>query len=345
MKTKFLILCIVVILILPHIQVVSAQSDEWLSIENDFFTVEYQAGDEDEANITLDTAMMVRNITLEKYPHELNFKVVIRIYSDREDYGGHIAVADVNSSSATISIMRPSWESTWGGYETLGEPFRRLLNHEYVHVPFYVDLYSKSTGYANTPAWFSQGLAEYISQNYLHSYTATVQQSVQNSNFTVDEQPYSWGIYIVEFMYTEYGQKKVVDLIKSNAPTFEQAITDELGLMPSQFENSWKLYLADKFDAEYVPIVDLSYEEMLADYEALQSDYQTLQANYDSLQSDYNTLHTMYNELNATINNLDAQEATPNENGEENLVTYFFVATILLITIVAHIVIRKKLKS
>ena len=61
------------------------------------------------------------------------------------------------------------------------------------------------------------------------------------------DEPYSWGLYIVEHMYEEYGQVKVINLIKSTAPTFVDALTKELGVSPSEFEQGWKTHLADRF--------------------------------------------------------------------------------------------------
>jgi hypothetical protein len=233
--------------------VAPAQTQDWLNIENEFFTVKYHAGYEADANLTLSTAMIVRNMTLEKYPHTLSFKVLIYIYTDPQEIGGSAGISEVGSNSATIKILRPSWNGSWGGYEQLDNPFRRVLNHEYVHVPFYVDLYSKPSGYSHPPSWFNQGIAEYISQNYLPSYEERVREDVKTNIFPVDEEPYSWGLYIVEFMYNQYGQQKTVNLIKSSAPTFNLAIMTELNETSTQFEGKWQTYLLEKFEVSPSP--------------------------------------------------------------------------------------------
>lgn len=226
---------------------------EWETLENDFFVIKYRQGYEDDARKTLDIAMEVREITLEKYPHELGYKVIVKIYTNPDELKSCTVRSEVGASSGTIHILRPSWEGTWCGYEQLDHPFRRQLNHEYVHVPFYNDLYSKKSGYTDHPPWFNQGVAEYISQNYLPSYKKRVQESVQEGSFMIDElidESYSWGLYIVEFMYTEYGREKVINLIKSDAPTFTDALKKEIGLSSSKFEDGWRAYLAKKFGAQ-----------------------------------------------------------------------------------------------
>jgi|GEM_PF-4375707 len=48
-------------------------------------------------------------------------------------------------------------------------------------------------------------------------------------------------------MYKEYGKEKIISLIKSDAPTFLDAIRKELGISPAEFEQGWKTYLANKF--------------------------------------------------------------------------------------------------
>lgn len=220
------------------------------TLENEHFVIHYFTGCEEDARETLDSAMWVREQTMKMYPHHLGFKVNIYLYHTPEGWAPLVAaVARTDSSSAAIAIRCPSWEGHWGGYEQLDNPFRRVLNHEYVHAAFYKDLFSKSAGYGDQPSWFSQGIAEYISGNYLPSYEKWVREAVQRGSFVIDE-PYSWGLYIVEYMYQEYGQEKIVNLVKSTAPTFEDALSKELGVSPSEFEDGWRAHLAEKFGDE-----------------------------------------------------------------------------------------------
>lgn len=247
MKLKIIFIATLLFLAIP-IQVVPAQPSEWLSIENEYFIVKYRLGYEADASHTLNTAMEVRSITMQKYPHHLPFKVEIYIYPSKEEIGP-TAVIICGSSSATIKIVTPSWKGGWGGYETLGNPFKRILNHEYVHAPYYYDLYSKTKGYKDDLGWFNQGIAEYISQNYLPIYEQQVQRAVKDDDYTVTE--YAFGLYMVEFMYSRYGQDKVIALIKSEASSFGAALRDVLGVAPLEFEDQWRTYLSEKFGGNY----------------------------------------------------------------------------------------------
>lgn len=51
----------------------------------------------------------------------------------------------------------------------------------------------------------------------------------------------------MEYLYREYGQVKVINLNKSTAPTFLDALKKELGVSPSEFEDGWQAYLIEKF--------------------------------------------------------------------------------------------------
>ena len=136
-------------------QVAYGEDDDWDSIENEFFIIKYHPGQKEEAKEALTCAMWVRENTLEKYPHNLNLKIPITLYSDRDEIMGkegvYPAISHVGRSRASIGILSPSWTGSWGGYEGLDRPFRRVLNHEYVHCPFYIDLYTKGRGYKKSP--------------------------------------------------------------------------------------------------------------------------------------------------------------------------------------------------
>jgi hypothetical protein len=302
MKALIPLLLAVALLILVPPQIVSAQTGQWQSIENQYFVVKYHPGYEVDAAVTLDTAMIARNTTQQMYPHKLPFKVVIYIYPDTSEFG-RTAVIYCDASSATIHIMGPSWNGSWGGYEQLDNPFRRVLTHEYVHAPFYFDLSLKRVGYQDPANWFDQGIAEYICQNYLPSYESSVRDGVRNGDFMV--QDYAIGLYITEYLYNAYGQEIVLRLIKSTAPTFSQAITAALNRTPLQFEDEWRTYLTQKFGGPYVPR-DTSYQTLLdswtilkVNYDVLAEDFQTLDANYSLLLANFNTQATNLKRLEA----------------------------------------------
>jgi len=356
----FLLISVIICLILSSLFIyfptVSGESDEWLAIENEFFVIKYHPGQGEEAEEALAGAMWVRENTLEKYPHTLNLKVTITIYSDRDEltekegaYTGtsHVGVSGA-SSSASIGILSPSWTGHWGGYEGLDHPFRRVLNHEYVHVPFYIDLYMKNRGYKDPQPWFSQGLAEYISDNYLPCYVNRVRESVEQGSFTINE-PYAWGLYIVEYMYSKYGMDKVIDIIKSDEPTFNGALEAELGTNPLEFEEGWRRYVADKFGVEY-PSSELDNNTVI---EAVQTeDDVLLEERLKEIEISLNELREKGLNITVNVNGLDEvyrieDEILENileiqqklEDIEDKMVTILGVSAIICALMVASIII------
>jgi len=325
---KVVAVCYIIlfIFILVKIPLVSGESGEWLSIEDEYFIVKYPPGYEGDAKEALRVARIVREITMKKYPHKLPFKVEIMIYPNLP----YPAVVYASSTGATIHIRCPSWKGRWGGYEQLGDPFRRVLNHEYVHAVFYYDLYSKPRGYKEVPGWFSQGIAEYISENYLPIYVKRVREILQ-SGFLIAGHEYALGLFIVEYMYEKFGGEKVISLIKSRAPTFWDAMEETLGITPSEFQKEFIKWIYDKFGIP-LPLEYLEEDELVERYkelqqaftnleeehnkllmnftdlkvkhEVLRSIYSKLSKKYEKLSADYSKLETTYETLNDTYHNL-----------------------------------------
>ena len=51
----------------------------------------------------------------------------------------------------------------------------------------------------------------------------------------------------MEYLYREYGQVKAINLNKSAAPTFGDALKKEPGVSPSEYEKGWWASLSEKF--------------------------------------------------------------------------------------------------
>lgn len=226
--------------------------NNWTNIENDYFDIRYHRGFLEDAKNTLSIAMNLRESTYNLYSYRLSPKVRIKLYSSREEIkaveDATTAISHTPLNNPEIGILRPSWDRDWDGYEQLDNPFTRVLNHEYVHCVFYDNLYRKNTGYKNPPNWFCQGVAEYLSSNYLPSYETKIRSKILGESFYIDC-PYSWGIYIVEYIYENYGQEKMINLISSAATTFASAIEQELGCYQNEFNEEWKEYISEKFSS------------------------------------------------------------------------------------------------
>lgn len=229
--------------------------EEWFEQSNEFFIIRYHPDHISDVEEAFALANWVRENTQVKYPHCLGMKVTITLCKDRkeiqrltrEDRAGY---SRVGLNIAKIFILTPSWSGSWDEYEKMDNPFRRVLNHEYVHCPFWQDRACAKIhgGYPDDelPRWFNQGIAEYISNNYLKSYEECVKESVKQRRFDINNE-YAWGIYIMEYMYRKFQQNRVINLVRSESPTFNEAIQTELGVNRQDFDDGWKQYLIEKF--------------------------------------------------------------------------------------------------
>ena len=233
---------------------------EWLSIENEFFIIKYCSGYKNDAEKILNYCHFARDTVMSKYPHKLSYKPAVLVY-DRLHWSldEGTMMTECGSTSGEVYILAPS-DQTNPYYDTLW--YQKNIIHEYTHLPFYHDLYSKPQGYKDCPSWFSQGLAEYfamfcstssILQKYEYA-LSEIKNMVKNGNgylVSVGENVYYGGAYIVKYMYEVYGQDKVANLIKSNALSFSQAINKELNVTSGEFEDEWLKWACKEFDADY----------------------------------------------------------------------------------------------
>ncbi len=227
--------------------------DPWSTRNYEHFIIRYLPEHQEDVEESISSADWVREKTRSKYPHELSMKVTITLCSDKDEVkrlsnGRSRALGNsrVNLTRADIFIVHPSWEGSWETYCELDHPFRRVLNHEYVHCPFWQDRFraERYGGYKQNvlPSWFNQGLAEYISENNFPSWRSLVMESVNEGRFTIDNE-YAWGFYILEYMYETFSQKSVLDLVRSTNPSFWGAVQTELGVSRQDFERRRNHYL------------------------------------------------------------------------------------------------------
>lgn len=226
-------------------------SDNWLTRNYEYFIIRFHPEHRDDVEECISSANWVREKTRLKYPHELPMKVTITLCRDIDEVdrlsnGRSSGNSLVDLTRADIFIVHPSWEGSWETYGELDNPFRRVLNHEYVHCPFWQDRFraERYGGYTQDvlPCWFNQGLAEYISENYFPSWRSRVKQSVNEGRFNIDNE-YAWGLYILEYMYETFSQEGVLGLVRSSAPSFWGAVKTELGVSRQDFELRRNQYL------------------------------------------------------------------------------------------------------
>ena len=166
------------------------------------------------------------------------------------------ATEKANTSTATLESSRRDGKlygtlhilasSKYGeGLRSMGgqdkasdEYYLRLLGHEILslYLKALSDTRAKGWAYYSAPNWFTQGSQEYVAslclkknsrdeifENYHRSVEIKIEPRITVSN------PYSGGLVIMKFIEDRYGQEKVLQIIASEAESFNQAFEAILG--------------------------------------------------------------------------------------------------------------------
>ena len=348
MKLSLLTVIAIVAIICIPLNVQPAHAVDWLSIQNDYFVVNYTSGHEADANQVLEDAMYARNVTMNVYPFQLDVKVKIFLY-DIASYGYSPSSASASPTKAEMYFLTPSdvpqsyksWvDSVW---------YQKNLVHEFVHLPTLRD-YDKVQYYHinGAPSWITEGVAEYIAvfrttteiqQKYSHYERDMLNNLVNGSVIFTDEggdSSYRSWTYIMYYVYDYYGDVKADQIFRTNASYVWTGINQALGVTPQVFEMNWIKWIYEKFNVS-MPTQFLSAEELYtqniqlqqnytilsdkyntllkdaqslnSNYSKLLSDYNSLQANNGALQSSYSALQTDYNGLKSKYESLQANNS------------------------------------
>ena len=138
----------------------------WLEMENNYFVVRYQPGDEKAAALVLDTAEKVRGPVTGLLGARLPGKVLILVYPDRGSLARSFGwAAGANAMGVywmgVIRVLSPSdWLEGTGG-KGVAEEFLHNgpMAHELTHL--LVDYLAAG----NYPRWLTEGLAEYVDRS------------------------------------------------------------------------------------------------------------------------------------------------------------------------------------
>jgi len=185
----------------------------------------------------------------DRYP-ELKARIVCEvIVYGAETEKANSGTATLESSGrdgklyGTLHILAPTKYGkglrSMGGQDKASDEYTiRLLGHEVLSL--YLEALSrtraKGWAYYSAPSWFTQGSQEYVAslclkkssrdaifENYYRSVEIKVEPKITVSN------PYSGGLVIMEFIAEQYGEEKVLEIIASEAESFDQAFEAVLG--------------------------------------------------------------------------------------------------------------------
>lgn len=234
----------------------------WNSIQDGKLIIEYLDGYIGTAKHTLTALKWVQQHVQESFPHKLSDPAIVNLCPSKEimsrEFGGRRnPISLVGRSGGRILMLDPAYSGPCGHHftrleEPLHNPFVQTLVHEYSHVPFYNKLYDQE-GWSDPPRWLSQGIGDYIAENYRPNYITAVDEAVANENWNFEEQPYFWGLFLAEYMFETHSPAGVASLIENNAETFSQAMADTFGVTYPTFQENAKEYLREQFSGDVSP--------------------------------------------------------------------------------------------
>jgi len=240
---------------------VQYRSFDWKVVRTEHFDVYYYEGSEDLA----DAAQLIieqANADFEGVlGHKLTTVIPVIIYASHNDF---------EQTNVTFSHI----EESVGGFTELFknrvvvpftgsyEDLRHVLYHELTHVFMFDIVYGGLVesvirrAYMNpVPLWFTEGLAEYVSQGW------DPEAEMILRDLTISERvvplPYLFGGYLVykegqsvlNFIAERYGEEKIEEIVKGVAKThnLERALRDAIGLSTPELSDEWEMWLREKY--------------------------------------------------------------------------------------------------
>jgi hypothetical protein len=154
-----------------------------------------------------------------------------------------------------LVALSPSAYHSHSTFEYVPDQFDRLLVHELVHM---VEEHL-SPNIEASPRWWGEGLAVYLSQQWLHdaafrtpALDGVAQRHMPGfSQIAADTRlAYDWGWTIVRFIEQTYGKDMIVRIVKgcSDGDVFSMAGEERAGL-----ETRWMVWLLDESRPAFAP--------------------------------------------------------------------------------------------
>jgi dipeptidyl aminopeptidase/acylaminoacyl peptidase len=240
---------------------VQYRSFDWKVVQTEHFDVYYYDGSEDLAD-AVQLIVEQANADFERVlGHELSTVIPVIVYASHNDF---------QQTNVTFSHV----EETVGGFTELFKnrvvvPFtgsyadlRHVLYHELAHVFMFDIVYGGLVesvirrAYMNpVPLWFTEGLAEYVSQGW------DPEAEMILRDLTVSDRvvplPYLYGGYLVykegqsvlNFIAERYGEEKIEEIVKGVAKThnLERALKESIGLSTPELSDEWQTWLRERY--------------------------------------------------------------------------------------------------
>lgn len=196
-----------------------------------------------------------------------------------------------------IQFITPSERGLEG--DELDRWYRKNMIHEFGHI-LQTPERIRGEHQMSVPRWFIEGQVEYIAvfesddeiaEHYLNRDNwQRIAEQLENGGGHVKEvtdDAYQGGSYLVKYMVDEWGHDAVHDLLAVDVPYFGEAIKEQFGVSPFEFERQWLLWINDNLGGEYlIPEFDSDHGKL---YE-LQEENTELQDSKEELREEHNEI-------------------------------------------------------
>lgn len=232
------------------------------STSNEHFVVKYADGYESSAETTLKHLREIRSQLQAATPADTAIpgKITVRLHPIGEWEDGNYSLHWHNDPNR-IDLIAPS---DWRTVEGVDEYYiRKNLAHEYANILLYEYVEAHDGDYwSRYPSWFGEGLSEYyayhnvsadIRANYDPGVSEFERKVKQGSGYfsVIAADRYSGGHLLMHYVLDEYGERKVFELLRSDAESFPDIVHSELNVSYDVFKKRWLLWAETNVGGDY----------------------------------------------------------------------------------------------
>jgi Tol biopolymer transport system component len=238
---------------------------DWRVIETEHWLVHYYPEEKEGAMATARMAERSYARLSKVLDHQFREKKPVVLFASRAEFGQNNVTGDLGEGVGGVTdYARGRMILPLTG--DLGS-FEHVLTHEMVH-EFQYDIFARGKAGANVqtlnqvdpPAWFMEGMAEYLSSGPNHTLTTTwLRDAAVNGNLPTIEQmterpdkyfPYRYGEALWEYVGERWGDAAIGEILQ-NVTTLgiARAFQRQLGLTLHELSDDWR----ESVNAKYLP--------------------------------------------------------------------------------------------
>ena len=212
---------------------------DWHTLETEHFNVHYHAGIEELAQVGADWAEQIRATLMAQMGIAQTPVIDIIFTSEDEIMNGYALWTNqtfiwVDQNDAGIWLENGKW-------------LQQVLAHELQHIIYFNAVKSWlpqpwSFLISQTPGWFVEGLAEYLTENW-RPYRSDLSHKYHVFNHKLDRMdPHHDGYSKILLLTEEYGDSTLIKLVSQRQlglNLFPKAFKEATGITVAQFERHW----------------------------------------------------------------------------------------------------------